>query len=54
MLIRHAVLERIRAGEVTLQCPLRPRGEAELLAAAQVFESVVDGPMVPIDPVVRT
>ena len=31
----------------------RPRGEAELLAAAQVFESVVGGPMVPIDPMVR-
>ena len=30
----------------------RPRGEAELLAAAQVFENVAGGPATPIDPVV--
>ena len=29
----------------------RPRGEAALLAAAQIFETVVGGPAIPIDPV---
>ena len=36
---------------VGIQLIGRPRGEAALLAAAQLFETVTGGPAVPIDPV---
>ena len=36
---------------IGIQLIVRPRGEAALLAAAQMFETVTGGPAVPIDPI---
>ena len=35
---------------VGIQLIGKPRGEAELLAAAQLFETITGGPAMPVDP----